>query len=129
MYCLCKHTVGRTLKELHCQLSTKGSFLPLPSVQRCRYEVYVQMLEAWSSLKRSSTSGFNANDLGLFDREVGRDTHDEEEDEADGGMKRSHSSPSLELEMAPPPVVKVRRNISERRTYRKIIIPRRNREL
>lgn len=98
-------------------------------MQRCRYEVYVQMLEAWSNLKRSSTSEVTASNLGLFDNEVCKDAHEEEEDEADGGMKRSHSSPSLELETAPPPVVKVRRNISERRTYRKIIIPRRNREL
>lgn len=54
---------------------------------------------------------------------------EKEDSDIDGGMKRSHSSPSLELEVASPPVVKVRRNISERRTYRKIVIPRRNREL
>ncbi|XP_041915605.1 PH and SEC7 domain-containing protein 2 [Alosa sapidissima] len=97
--------------------------------ERCRYEVYVQMLEAWGSLKRTSKSEVTADDLGLFDRQVCKDAQEEEEDEADGGMKRSHSSPSLELETAPPPIIKVRRNISERRTYRKIIIPRRNREL
>uniref|UniRef100_A0A8B9HNH2 Pleckstrin and Sec7 domain containing 3 n=1 Tax=Astyanax mexicanus TaxID=7994 RepID=A0A8B9HNH2_ASTMX len=55
--------------------------------ERSRYEAYVQILE------------------------------EDDIDEMDGGMKRSHSSPSLELELAPPPVVKVRRNISERRTY------------
>uniref|UniRef100_A0AAR2K7K8 Pleckstrin and Sec7 domain containing 4 n=1 Tax=Pygocentrus nattereri TaxID=42514 RepID=A0AAR2K7K8_PYGNA len=70
--------------------------------ERCRYEAYVQILEVWQRLGNSSV---------------------------DGGMKRSHSSPSLELEVAAPPVVKVRRNISERRTYRKIVIPRRNREV
>uniref|UniRef100_A0A3Q4GWR4 PH and SEC7 domain-containing protein 4-like n=1 Tax=Neolamprologus brichardi TaxID=32507 RepID=A0A3Q4GWR4_NEOBR len=44
-------------------------------------------------------------------------------------LKKSHSSPSLELEVAPATVVKVRRNISERRTYRKPIIPRWNKEV
>uniref|UniRef100_A0A8C2ZEN5 Uncharacterized protein n=1 Tax=Cyclopterus lumpus TaxID=8103 RepID=A0A8C2ZEN5_CYCLU len=47
-----------------------------------------------------------------------------EEDEVDGGLKKSHSSPSLELEMVLPTVIKVKRNISERRTYRRTIIPR-----
>uniref|UniRef100_A0A669CI54 PH and SEC7 domain-containing protein 4 n=1 Tax=Oreochromis niloticus TaxID=8128 RepID=A0A669CI54_ORENI len=47
----------------------------------------------------------------------------------EGMLKKSHSSPSLELEVAPATVVKVRRNISERRTYRKPIIPRWNKEV
>ncbi|KAL0192313.1 hypothetical protein M9458_010609, partial [Cirrhinus mrigala] len=67
--------------------------------------------------------------LSAFDEGLWKGVMDEQQDEADAGMKRSHSSPSLELEMPAQPVVKVRRNISERRTYRKIIIPRRNKEL
>uniref|UniRef100_A0A3Q0SJL5 PH domain-containing protein n=1 Tax=Amphilophus citrinellus TaxID=61819 RepID=A0A3Q0SJL5_AMPCI len=66
----------------------------------CRYETYIQVLEAWRK----------------------------EEDE-ESMLKKSHSSPSLELEVATPTVVKVRRNISERRTYRKAIIPRFNKEV
>uniref|UniRef100_A0A672ZI27 PH and SEC7 domain-containing protein 1-like n=1 Tax=Sphaeramia orbicularis TaxID=375764 RepID=A0A672ZI27_9TELE len=53
--------------------------------EMCRYEIYIQVLEAWGK---------------------------------EGGLKKSHSSPSLELELAPPPTIKVKRNISERRTYR-----------
>lgn len=70
-------------------------------------------------------------DLALFDQELWKEAYMQEKDDSDidGNMKRSHSSPSLELEVASPTVVKVRRNISERRTYRKIVIPRRNREL
>ncbi|XP_053573768.1 PH and SEC7 domain-containing protein 4 [Bombina bombina] len=43
------------------------------------------------------------------------------------GLKRSHSSPSLNPESSPV-VIKVKRNISERRTYRRII-PKRNKYL
>lgn len=43
------------------------------------------------------------------------------------GLKRSYSSPSLIPESSPV-VVKVKRNISERRTYRRII-PKRNKNL
>ncbi|KAL7834841.1 hypothetical protein SRHO_G00290880 [Serrasalmus rhombeus] len=100
--------------------------------ERCRYEAYVQILEVWQRLGNSSASETSGGmDLSLFDQELWRGTalEEEDDDEVDGGMKRSHSSPSLELEVAAPPVVKVRRNISERRTYRKIVIPRRNREV
>lgn len=78
-----------------------------------------------------SSEAAAGTDLALFDQELWKGVAVQEEDseEIDGGMKRSHSSPSLELELAPPPVVKVRRNISERRTYRKIVVPRRNKEL
>ncbi|XP_072529452.1 uncharacterized protein [Salminus brasiliensis] len=98
--------------------------------ERYRYEAYVQILEVWQRLGNSSEMA-GGTDLTLFDQELWKGMAVEEEDaeEVDGGMKRSHSSPSLELELAPPTVVKVRRNISERRTYRKIVIPRRNREL
>lgn len=43
------------------------------------------------------------------------------------GLKKSHSSPSLNVD-GQPGAVKVKRNISERRTVRKII-PRRNKHL
>uniref|UniRef100_A0A667Y7A8 PH domain-containing protein n=1 Tax=Myripristis murdjan TaxID=586833 RepID=A0A667Y7A8_9TELE len=72
--------------------------------ETCRYEVYIQALEAWKSLNLTA-------------------------DVTEGALKKSHSSPSLELEMAPPPVIKVKRNISERRTYRRTIIPRRNKDI
>ncbi|XP_051949870.1 PH and SEC7 domain-containing protein 1 [Xyrauchen texanus] len=95
--------------------------------EKSRYEVYVKMLEAWQTLETSESSV--GDKLSMFDAGVWRGVMDEDQDETDAVMKRSHSSPSLELETPPQPVVKVRRNISERRTYRKIIIPRRNKEL
>ncbi|XP_077093624.1 uncharacterized protein LOC143745405 [Siphateles boraxobius] len=92
--------------------------------EKSRYEVYVSVLEAWRALADSSVGErLLALDEGLWTGVM------DEEDEEDPGMKRSHSSPSLELETPPQPVVKVRRNISERRTYRKIVIPRRNKEI
>ncbi|GCC41652.1 hypothetical protein chiPu_0025952, partial [Chiloscyllium punctatum] len=49
---------------------------------------------------------------------------------ADGfsALKKSHSSPSLNLELQTP-IVKVKRNVSERRTYRKILPSRRRKAL
>lgn len=85
------------------------------------------MLEAWKGLNQSVDTEVGTSELSLFDRAVCKDTVDEEGEE--GTLKKSHSSPSLDLEMASQPVVKVKRNISERRTYRKIIIPRRNQEI
>ncbi|TSL28186.1 PH and SEC7 domain-containing protein 3 [Bagarius yarrelli] len=98
--------------------------------ERSRYEIYIHVLDIWQNLGKSSET-VSGTDLSLFDQELwkGADAEEEEDSELDGGIKRSHSSPSLELEVATPPVVKVRRNISERRTYRKIVIPRRNREV
>ncbi|XP_043094567.1 PH and SEC7 domain-containing protein 1 [Puntigrus tetrazona] len=95
--------------------------------EKSRYEVYLKVLEAWQVLEKSDSSV--ANRLTALDRGLWSGSMDEQQDEADAGIKRSHSSPSLELETPPQPVVKVRRNISERRTYRKIVIPRRNKEL
>ncbi len=99
-------------------------FKPL---QMCRYEIYIQVLEAWKSVKKTGDGALSTADLTLFDKAVCTDSVAEEDDE-DGGLKKSHSSPSLELEMPPPTVVKVRRNISERRTYRRTIIPRWHKE-
>ncbi|KAK2911443.1 hypothetical protein Q8A67_003576 [Cirrhinus molitorella] len=95
--------------------------------EKSRYEVYLKVLEAWQALENFDS--LVGDRLSAFDEGLWRGVMDEQQDEADAGMKRSHSSPSLELEMPPQPVVKVRRNISERRTYRKIVIPRRNKEL
>ncbi|XP_073696850.1 PH and SEC7 domain-containing protein 4 [Garra rufa] len=95
--------------------------------EKSRYEVYLKVLEAWQVLEKFDS--LDGDRLIAFDEGLWRGVTDEQQDEADAGMKRSHSSPSLELETPPQPVVKVRRNISERRTYRKIIIPRRNKEI
>lgn len=96
--------------------------------ETCRYEVYIQMLEAWDSLNMSSVIG--AVEFPRFDRMVCKNPVEGlGEDGWEGELKKSYSSPSLEVEMAPPPLVKVRRNISERRTYRRVVIPRRNKEL
>ncbi|XP_061590095.1 PH and SEC7 domain-containing protein 4 [Cololabis saira] len=92
-----------------------------------RYEIYIQVLEAWQSVKTDKHALSNS-DLNLFDKTVCEDTVGEKEEE-EGGLKKSHSSPSLELEIAPPAVIKVRRNISERRTYRKTIVPRMKKEV
>ncbi|XP_070844811.1 PH and SEC7 domain-containing protein 3 [Chaetodon trifascialis] len=91
-----------------------------------RYEIYIQVLEAWKKVKKTGDGMFSVANLNLFDKGVCADSAGGEEDE--DGLKKSHSSPSLELEMPPPTVIKVRRNISERRTYRRTIIPRWNKE-
>lgn len=96
-------------------------------LQKSRYEVYMKILDSWQSIETSqSTVG---DKLHMFDEGLWRGETNGEEDETEGVMKRSLSSPSLEFEAPAQPVVKVRRNISERRTYRKIVIPRRNKEL
>lgn len=95
--------------------------------EMCRYEIYIHGLEAWKSLKKTGDDVLSTTDLTLFDKAVCGDSVGEEEKE-EGGLKKSYSSPSLELELAPPTVIKVRRNISERRTYRRTIIPRWNKE-
>ncbi|XP_044029704.1 PH and SEC7 domain-containing protein 4 [Siniperca chuatsi] len=91
--------------------------------EMCRYEIYIQVLDAWKSTKKTGDSVLSFADLNLFDKAVCADSVGEEEEE-EGGLKKSYSSPSLELEIAAPTVIKVRRNISERRTYRRTIIPR-----
>lgn len=65
----------------------------------------------------------NEADLCLFDKAACVD-HVEGDEEEDEDLRRSHSSPALEVEEVPSSVIKVKRNISERRTYRKPIIPR-----
>ncbi|CAG5867495.1 unnamed protein product [Menidia menidia] len=92
----------------------------------CRYEIYIEVLEAWKSVAGQAIQ--SKGELSLFDKTVYADTVDDK-DEEEGGLKKSHSSPSLELEVAPPTIIKVKRNISERRTYRKTIIPRLNKEV
>lgn len=88
----------------------------------CRYEAYIKVLETWKTIKTSGDDvTLNPAELNCFDRELCPEFLEEEED---GGLKKSHSSPSLELEAASPAVVKVKRNISERRTYRKVIVLR-----
>ncbi|XP_042526874.1 PH and SEC7 domain-containing protein 4 [Dipodomys spectabilis] len=83
--------------------------------EKTRYETYVQLLVA----RLHCPSG----DLALWEEQLGK--------EAGGtwtpkpSLKKSHSSPSLHQDEAPT-TAKVKRNISERRTYRKII-PKRNR--
>lgn len=94
--------------------------------QICRYETYIQVLEAWRSVKKTDTSRLSAADLGLFDKAACADSMGDDGEEE--GLKKSHSSPALELEALPSSVVKVKRNISERRTYRRPIIPRMNKE-
>lgn len=91
--------------------------------QVCRYETYVHVLEAWKSVKKTDSDGLNEADLCLFDKALCADSVDGDEEE-DEDLKRSHSSPALEVEAVEASVVKVKRNISERRTYRKPIIPR-----
>lgn len=97
------------------------------TLQMCRYEIYIQVLEGWKSTEKTDNDVLSTADLNLFDKAMCEYSVGEE-DEEEGRLKKSHSSPSLELEMAPPTVIKVRRNISERRTYRRTIIPRWNKE-
>lgn len=74
-------------------------------------------------MKKTDGGRLNEADLDLFDKAVCADSTGGDEEE-DDGLKRSHSSPALELEAVPSTVVKVKRNISERRTYRRPVIPR-----
>ncbi|XP_072309194.1 uncharacterized protein [Eucyclogobius newberryi] len=90
----------------------------------CRYEAYIQVLQVWQGTKTSDDGTLNSADLHRFDRDLCPEFLEEVEE---GGLKKSHSSPSLELEDAAPAVVKVKRNISERRTYRKVV-PKWNKE-
>lgn len=85
------------------------------------------MLEVWKDLK-TEDGPLSTTELNQFDKAVCPDSAGEDEEEEEGGLKRAYSSPSLEVETAPATVIKVRRNISERRTYRKTIIPRFNKE-
>lgn len=96
------------------------------TLQMCRYEIYIQVLGSWKSVKNTGDGVLSIADLNQFDKAVCADSVGEEDE--DEGLKKSHSSPSLELELLPPTVIKVRRNISERRTYRRTIIPRWNKE-
>uniref|UniRef100_A0A3P9LCC4 Pleckstrin and Sec7 domain containing 4 n=1 Tax=Oryzias latipes TaxID=8090 RepID=A0A3P9LCC4_ORYLA len=93
----------------------------------CRYEIYIQVLQAWKKVKTSDQSELSISELNQFDKCVCGDSVDDKKDE-ESELQRSHSSPSLEVELAPPTVIKVRRNISERRPYRKTIVPRRTKE-
>ncbi|KAM9306778.1 uncharacterized protein KZ484_000166 isoform 2-T3 [Pholidichthys leucotaenia] len=91
----------------------------------CRYEAYIQVLEAWKSVKKMTDGAMCTADLNEFDQAVCVPGEEEVEEE-EGGLKKSYSSPSLDVDMTPSTVIKVRRNISERRTYRRVIIPLRN---
>ncbi|CAL1569300.1 unnamed protein product [Knipowitschia caucasica] len=93
----------------------------------CRYEAFVRVLQVWSRTRTSADGTFVPTDLNRFDRDLCPEAENEEEEE--GGMKKSHSSPSLEMDAAnAPPPVKVKRNISERRTYRRVVVPKWNKE-
>ncbi|KAM6180300.1 PH and SEC7 domain-containing protein 4 [Erethizon dorsatum] len=83
--------------------------------EKTRYETYMQLLVA----RLHCPSG----DLDLWEEQLGREAEDTRDPKP--SLKKSHSSPSLHQDEAPT-TAKVKRNISERRTYRKII-PKRNR--
>lgn len=83
--------------------------------EKTRYETYVQLLVA----RLRCPSG----DLALWEEQLGREAGGMREPKP--SLKKSHSSPSLHQDEAPT-TAKVKRNISERRTYRKII-PKRTR--
>ncbi|XP_030874663.1 PH and SEC7 domain-containing protein 4 isoform X1 [Leptonychotes weddellii] len=83
--------------------------------EKTRYETYVQLLVARLHCP--------SDDLDLWEEQLGREAGGTQEPKP--SLKKSHSSPSLHQEEAPT-TAKVKRNISERRTYRKII-PKRNR--
>lgn len=83
--------------------------------QKTRYETYLQLLVARLHCP--------SEDLDLWEEQLGREAGGLQEPKP--SLKKSHSSPSLHQDEAPT-TAKVKRNISERRTYRKII-PKRNR--
>eukprot|EP00070_Physeter_catodon_P005980 XP_007112696.1 PH and SEC7 domain-containing protein 4 [Physeter catodon] len=83
--------------------------------EKTRYETYLQLLVARLHCP--------SDDLDLWEEQLGKEAGGPQESKP--SLKKSHSSPSLHLDEAPT-TAKVKRNISERRTYRKII-PKRNR--
>ncbi|XP_068943625.1 PH and SEC7 domain-containing protein 4 isoform X2 [Petaurus breviceps papuanus] len=83
--------------------------------EKTRYETYILLLVA--RLRCPS------DDLDLWENQLAQEAQGTWKPEP--SLKKSHSSPSLHQEEAPT-TAKVKRNISERRTYRKII-PKRNR--
>ncbi|XP_043842614.1 PH and SEC7 domain-containing protein 4 [Dromiciops gliroides] len=83
--------------------------------EKTRYETYVQVLVARLHCP--------SDDLDLWESQLAQEVEGTWKPEP--SLKKSHSSPSLHQEEAPT-TAKVKRNISERRTYRKII-PKRNR--
>uniref|UniRef100_A0A8C5M873 Uncharacterized protein n=1 Tax=Leptobrachium leishanense TaxID=445787 RepID=A0A8C5M873_9ANUR len=84
--------------------------------EKSRYEMYVKLM----ALRMQN----GCDDLGTFETLV----IDPAMDQQDGcGLKRSHSSPSL-IPENPSMGLRVKRNISERRTYRRII-PKRNKNV
>ncbi|XP_059883362.1 PH and SEC7 domain-containing protein 4 [Delphinus delphis] len=83
--------------------------------EKTRYETYLQLLVARLHCP--------SDDLDLWEEQLGKEAAGPQESKP--SLKKSHSSPSLHLDEAPT-TAKVKRNISERRTYRKII-PKRNR--
>ncbi|XP_053125339.1 PH and SEC7 domain-containing protein 1-like isoform X2 [Hemicordylus capensis] len=87
--------------------------------EKRRYETYVRLLE----VKLSSAT----EDLDQWEARL-REAESAEEESA--GLKKSHSSPSLNVDGLPAGGVgvKVKRNISERRTVRRVI-PRRHKHL
>lgn len=100
-----KHGRARDLEEYR----LKKEYL---LYEKRRYETYVRLLEV--------KLGCATDDLGQWEAQLG-------EAEESPGLKKSHSSPSLNAD-GPLGGIKVKRNISERRTVRKII-PRRNKHL
>ncbi|XP_015276580.1 PREDICTED: PH and SEC7 domain-containing protein 4 [Gekko japonicus] len=104
-----KHGRSRDLEEYH----LKKEYL---LYEKRRYETYVRLLE----VKLSS----DTDDLDQWEAQLQAATSGA--DDENPGLKKSHSSPSLNADGSP--TVKVKRNISERRTVRKII-PRRNKHL
>ncbi|GAB1286031.1 PH and SEC7 domain-containing protein 4 [Apodemus speciosus] len=83
--------------------------------EKTRYETYVQLLVA--------RLHFPLGNLALWEDQLGKEADGSQEPRP--SLKKSHSSPSLHQDEAPT-TAKVKRNISERRTYRKII-PKRSR--
>ncbi|KAL0620092.1 PH and SEC7 domain-containing protein 4 [Plecturocebus cupreus] len=105
-----------------CALSANGHGFPCGhprarawAKSKTRYETYVQLLVARLHCPSDA--------LDLWEEQLGREAGGTREPKF--SLKKSHSSPSLHQDEAPT-TAKVKRNISERRTYRKII-PKRNR--
>ncbi|XP_061149255.1 PH and SEC7 domain-containing protein 1 isoform X2 [Syngnathus typhle] len=93
----------------------------------CRYESYTRVLEAWKGAERTGDGALIAPALSLFDKAMCASPVAEEGEEDEGHLTKSHSSPSLDLDMGSQSAVKIKRNVSERWTYRRIS-PRLNKD-
>ncbi|XP_077594046.1 PH and SEC7 domain-containing protein 3 [Stigmatopora nigra] len=94
-----------------------------------RYESYMRVLEAWKTVEKTGDGAVIVATLGMFDKAMCASPvgEEEEEDGDEGHLTKSHSSPSLDMDLGAQSAVRIKRNVSERWTYRRAT-PRLNKD-